>query len=78
MKELDRRLAKLEGAADRRFDLSGRLAARQTQRERLIDLSKIPGAVELARELAEQMLAGLPTETVEEKLNDLCRLSCGE
>ena len=73
MKELDRRLAKLEDTADRRLDISGRLVARQAQREMLIELSQIPGAVELARELAELMLAGLPTETVEQKLNDLWR-----
>ena len=35
MKELDRRLAKLEDAADRWLDRSGSLAARQAQRERL-------------------------------------------
>ena len=76
-KLLARRLAKLEDAADRWLDRSGSLAARQAQRERLIELSKIPEAVDLAREYAELMVAGLPTETVEEKLNDLWRLSCG-
>ena len=73
MKELDRRLAKLEDTADRRLDISGRLFARQAQREMLIELSQIPGAVELARELAERMVAGLPTEAVDQKLNDLWR-----
>jgi len=71
MNNLEQRLVKLENISERRMDLSGTRAAQKAQRERLIELSKIPEAVELVRELTELMIAGLPTETIEQKLNDL-------
>lgn len=77
MKNIEQRVMKLEDAVERRLDISGRLAARQAQREMLIELSKIPEAVELAREVAEMIVTGKPDQEplrvaqIEERLDEL-------
>jgi hypothetical protein len=83
MKNIERRLTKLENAAERRFDLSGRLVLRQIEPEWLIALSKIPGAAELVRESTALMMRGVAHNSPEmldlqRRLDEVWQKHCDE
>jgi len=59
IKRLERRITKIENAVECELDRSGFVAATQAQGEVWIKLSRIPEAVEIGRQSAELMLAGV-------------------
>jgi hypothetical protein len=65
IKRLERRITKIENAVGHKLDRSGFVAATQAQREVWIKLSKVPQAVELGRESAELLLAGVAKDAPE-------------
>lgn len=65
MNTLEQRLTKLEDAAERRLDISGRLAATEAQRVVLRKLSSVPGAAEIVRESVELTLKGMARDAPE-------------